>query len=85
MPLYLPCSPPKSLLTLIFPLLPTMYVLPFLFQLTESGSKFIAFVEELPHLCEQDCVGEVESAILVVVGEVVVFFGLLHLVVKIKL
>jgi hypothetical protein len=84
-PLYLTSCPPESLPAIILSLLTSMDLFPFLLQFGESGGELVAFVEELPHLGEQDSVGEVEATVFVVVGEVVVFLWLLHLVVTIDL
>lgn len=84
-PLYLTRSPPESLLAIILSLLSSMDVLALLLEFGESGGELVAFVEELAHLGEEDSVGEVEATVFVVVGEVVIFFGLLHLVVTIDL
>ena len=42
----------------------------FLFEFVKARAEFISLIGKLSHLTQEDHVGQVESAILVVVGEV---------------
>lgn len=46
------------------------YILSLFLEFVEFGGEFIALVDELPHLGEQDDVGEIGPAIFVIIIEV---------------
>ena len=74
MPLDFTCRPPESFFTVILPFLTAVDIIAFFLKFGESGGKLVALVEELPHLGEQNGVGQEQSAVFVVICEVVIFF-----------
>jgi hypothetical protein len=49
-----------------------------LLELCEAGGEVVPFVEEFAHLGEEDGVGEKETAVLVVVTEILIFLVVIH-------
>lgn len=70
MPLNLIGSPPKPLLLIIITPLSLLDLPRLALQLLEARGEVVALIEQFPHLGEEDYVGEMQSAVLVVVAEV---------------
>ena len=73
MPIDLVSSSPESFLPIIIVLFSLLNFLCFLLEFDEPAAEFVALVDKFPHLGEEDNIGEIESAILVVVVEVFIF------------
>jgi hypothetical protein len=52
--------------------------LAFLLEFTESGAELVSFVGQFAHLAEKNDVGQIQSAVLVVVGEVCLGVCVVH-------
>ena len=74
-----PSSPPESFFAIVLALNSLADLLAFLFKFGKTRRKFIALVEELSHLAEENGVVDVDAAELVVVVEVVLFVNGMHL------
>ena len=80
MPLDFVSSPPEPFFFIIVTSFPFLNISGLALQFSEARSEFVALVEELTHLGEQDHVGQMEPAEFVIVAEVCV---LLHIYVVI--
>ena len=71
--------PPETLLFVVLTALPLLDIPGFALNFAEATGKFVAFVEKLSRLCEQDHVGEVQPAELVVIAKVSVLLHIMSL------
>ena len=70
MPFYLICSPPEPFLAVIVTPFSLLNFLPLFLKFREFVGEFVSLTNKLSHLREEDDIGEIGSAILMIVVEI---------------
>lgn len=76
---------PEPLFAVLFVSLAELNLLAFFLQFGKSAGQLVSLIGELAHLTEKDHVGQVETAVLVVVREIGLGISAVHVIVTVKL
>ena len=76
---------PEPLFAVLFVSLAELNLLAFFLQFGKSAGQLVSLIGELAHLTEKDHVGQVETAVLVVVREIGLGISAVHAIVTVKL